>query len=207
MATIESIRADFAKLIRDRHARTQEICEQFIAGEITAEEWYELMASALLDGHVKGYTLGRQLAGDSRDAMPMDYLKGSAARDLETDFLIAYLDDLNDPSSNMYDAEGNLKVGWFKQRSSMYVAKVGETGNNAFVDHSPSDDSFKWALGVAEHCEDCIAMAELSPYTRATLWTVPKGGDTECLTNCHCRIERSSDQRRSFAHVKLVIAA
>jgi len=47
-----------------------------------------------------------------------------------------------------------------------------------------------WELGhpIGDHCSDCLDIAANSPYTKETLPTVPKSGDTECLFNCLCRL-------------------
>jgi hypothetical protein len=34
-----------------------------------------------------------------------------------------------------------------------------------------------------------VEIAARSPYTRATLPTVPGRGDTQCLSNCRCRLD------------------
>ena len=52
-----------------------------------------------------------------------------------------------------------------------------------------------WTLHPAEHCVNCLELAAGSPYTKETLPTFPKRGDTQCLTNCKCTLELSTRLR------------
>lgn len=59
-----------------------------------------------------------------------------------------------------------------------------------------------WVLGIAEHCEDCIALANGSPYAlnyatsiatgRPILPTVPRAWATVCGGNCQCTLQTRS---------------
>jgi len=51
-------------------------------------------------------------------------------------------------------------------------------------------DTIHWVINPeAESCPDCIRIAAGGPYTKDTLPTVPRRGDTRCLSNCQCRLE------------------
>lgn len=51
-------------------------------------------------------------------------------------------------------------------------------------------DVIHWRINPeAESCEDCIRIAANGPYTRETLPTVPRRGDTRCLSNCQCSLD------------------
>lgn len=46
-----------------------------------------------------------------------------------------------------------------------------------------------WQLGEDEdHCEDCLGLADGSPYSKGQVPTWPKAGDTQCFDNCYCSI-------------------
>ena len=61
---------------------------------------------------------------------------------------------------------------------------------NGLISGSGEGQLFRWQLGsvLTEHCDDCIELASNSPYTKETLPTVPRAGDTRCLWNCHCEL-------------------
>lgn len=57
----------------------------------------------------------------------------------------------------------------------------------------------KWVLGVKEHCADCSALSKLGRVTIGTLWTMPGAGETQCLTNCGCRVAYYSQAGRALS--------
>lgn len=51
-----------------------------------------------------------------------------------------------------------------------------------------------WQLGPDEdHCADCPALADGSPYARGQIPTWPRAGDTACWDNCLCNIVADGD--------------
>jgi hypothetical protein len=56
------------------------------------------------------------------------------------------------------------------------------------VEKQPEGTRFRWVLGKAEHCPDCIVLASQSPFTKQSLPTVPKAGATQCRSNCKCKL-------------------
>ncbi len=62
---------------------------------------------------------------------------------------------------------------------------------NGMVGGADINQKFIWRLGshVEIHCGDCLSLSAGGPYTKATLMTVPRGGDTECLWRCDCSLQ------------------
>jgi len=51
-----------------------------------------------------------------------------------------------------------------------------------------------WQLGADEdHCDDCLGLADGSPYAKGQIPTWPKAGDTQCFDNCYCSIVADED--------------
>jgi hypothetical protein len=74
-------------------------------------------------------------------------------------------------------------------RLRMYVDTVDSVFWTGRVEGLPRDAKIYWVLGVAEHCATCLEFAAGSPYTRETLPSTPRAGDTLCLSNCKCHLE------------------
>lgn len=76
-----------------------------------------------------------------------------------------------------------------RQRSELYAKALNGGYNAGAVDASPGDELIWWRLGAADHCTDCPVIAASSPYTQATLPSLPGDGATECRSNCACFLE------------------
>lgn len=80
-------------------------------------------------------------------------------------------------------------------RADLYGGVVGDAMWRTWAQVLPHSAEVNWRLGVAEHCADCLSLADGSPYSApgATgpnpLPTVPRNGDTICLGNCRCYLE------------------
>lgn len=80
-------------------------------------------------------------------------------------------------------------------RTELYGGVVGDAVWRTWAQVLPHSAEVHWRLGVAEHCADCLSLADGSPYSapgatgRNPLPTVPRNGDTVCLGNCRCYLE------------------
>lgn len=88
----------------------------------------------------------------------------------------------------------------YTRRLNMYIESLVAlftAGKMAFI---PEDSTIYWLLGDTDkHCETCISIAARSPYTKRTLPTVPKAGDTQCLSHCKCTLKyENSDEYLNF---------
>jgi len=103
----------------------------------------------------------------------------------EWDFLEGFLQELKQAraSKQAFGARALWRIG-------LYARKFNATEQAAYVRRVPATANIYWRLWPpAEHCPDCPTLARRSPYTRATLPTVPGAGDTRCKTNCMCFLE------------------
>lgn len=188
------------------YSRTQgeleRLVNEFARGSITPEEFGDRAYAALSDGHTDAYVAGMRRAGSRLDPLTLQneaQRLGRAAADKENEFLDMFVRDLED--GRYLDASGALRADFVLQRADMYALKTRATANEGFVSASASnvpDEEFTWLMTAREHCGDCPRLAALSPYKADELFTMPGGGDTECLSRCQCVLVRHSDGLHSF---------
>lgn len=73
-------------------------------------------------------------------------------------------------------------------RLDMYVRTVDSVFTAGRVQGSPDTSIISWVFGDAEHCKECVLLESLSPFTKDSLPTTPRAGDTRCLSNCKCKL-------------------
>ena len=83
-------------------------------------------------------------------------------------------------------------AGAFANRIEQYGKSIGSyasAGEMAALDDVEEAMVVWWELGEADHCVDCLQMADLSPFTLGTLddaGIFPGSGHTQCGSNCAC---------------------
>lgn len=180
-----ALRAMMAKRRREFKAITKKLAD----GLITPVEWADLFEAILLEGHTQAAHLGRILAdGEQSKESIDDLLRGTAATDEERFFLHGFKDALEALDSRYWDAENQV---WLEDaitdRQANYLPKMRGTANSAWLDESPADASITWHDSDGpDECNDCHDYADLSPYTKDELPTVPGACRTPCLYNCNC---------------------
>jgi len=70
-----------------------------------------------------------------------------------------------------------------------YARTVLSVFDSARVLATPPATLIYWKTHSVAPCPGCTELARHSPYTPATLVTVPKSGSTPCLDNCKCTLE------------------
>jgi len=87
-----------------------------------------------------------------------------------------------------------------RMNSASRAALYGNAMEGAFqlgaVDGSPDGQLIWWRLGAADHCIDCPVLAINSPYTRGSLPTWPRAGETTCRQWCACHLEFRTVKRK-----------
>ena len=86
---------------------------------------------------------------------------------------------------------GELSEAQIAARSRMYInsAREGFERANKQIKVDAGATEEKWNLNPAEHCEDCIAFADMGWQLieeDAFGGAIPGSGATKCLTNCKC---------------------
>lgn len=91
-----------------------------------------------------------------------------------------------DLADGVPEQKGRMGVG---NRSALYGNSIGGAFNHGAVAAAAPNELIHWRLGATDHCSDCPVLAVSGPYTRNTLPTMPRNGETECRMNCACHLE------------------
>jgi len=142
-------------------------------GSIGPNEFVGRAREVIGDGFRQAYQLGVNRDLDSGDE---EWLRRAV------DSEVGYASDFANQVKN-----GDLAR--FDQRVQHYANALDGIAWNAKVEELPDETVIHWRLGQAEHCDDCILMSMHSPYTKYSLPTTPRAGDTVCRMNCRCRLE------------------
>lgn len=87
------------------------------------------------------------------------------------------------------DIEGGRTVSSQRWRIEMYGKTLWGIYHAGIVAGHHPDTVIWWKMDrEAEHCADCERLEKQSPYTKRTLPTTPRSGQTKCLSNCKCRL-------------------
>lgn len=130
----------------------------------------------------------------------------------EGKFFKQLLFDIKDPMHKPLamipkDAKGNLLPGYrvqrwdYRTRANMYPESMKAMQYNGMLMGAGKNMEVRWVLGVpmTEHCDDCPRLARRVWPSYASLPTVPRAGDTQCLWKCYCHLEfRQKISRRTF---------
>lgn len=130
--------------------------------------------SQLSDAYKSAYQLG---VGD-KDLSTREKKFVDAVQADQFSYLDKFLSDLD-------AGEGKMDYG---QRLDMYVEKVDSVYWSGAVKALDDDVEIYWNLMPGESCEDCIELADDSPYAPDELPTTPRAGETDCLGNCNCSL-------------------
>lgn len=133
--------------------------------------------------YIMAFKLGRQAGGAVR-VTGLPALRTEDKRWLET-FLRKEFDFWKKFTQDVQKQAGKLP---YQRRVEMYVQALSSVYHTARVLEVPPQTLFFWKTEPAEHCVHCLYLARKGPYTRANLPTVPAAGDTQCKSNCKCRI-------------------
>jgi hypothetical protein len=149
--------------------------------------------------HLGAVYQGRVLAGVSGQIEEDDRILARELADRHATFAESFLDDID---RGRYGEPGSYSAGGIRFRLSMYLDTARGTANESFVVNSDPADTWRWVLGIAEHCEDCLTLAELSPLRSDELWTYPGSGETDCRSKCRCHLKRLSDGKDGFTRLE-----
>jgi len=133
--------------------------------------------------YTKAFQLGK-MAGGSPSITRLPDLSLEDKRWIETfirkefDYWKRFVEDTRSNSGRMNR----------QQRLEMYVATLTSMYHTGRVLEVPPQTLFYWKTQPSEHCPHCLYLARKSPFTRGNLPTVPASGDTQCKSNCKCKL-------------------
>jgi hypothetical protein len=159
--------------------------QDLLADSITAAQWEQRMRTLIKNSYIEQYLLGR---GGKENTTRRDYSSIGGMLKEQYKYLRKFAQEIE---------SGNLSPGAIANRSRMYVNSSREAFERAqrrALSNNGTDlgkMDVHWNLGLAEHCDDCVAFeglgwipADKNPFGGA----FPGSGDTKCLTNCKCML-------------------
>ena len=157
-------------------SRMTALSRQLQAGEITLAEWQIGMAQRIKILNVNASVLAR---GGWAQMSQSDWGWTGAKIKEQYKFLRNFAEEI---------ASGKQVLdGRFLYRTGMYEdANRGlyeEMRRRVEETHNLMQEEMR-ELGEADHCDDCLAYAQLG---WRPIRTLPRIGDSRCKTNCHCR--------------------
>ncbi len=183
------------------------LCGSLTLGVVGVPVWSERSMVRLVEGHTHAAYLGRRMAGREEPMDSLDEAFGQSVAEEQAPFLEKFAGaveageyDLPAPPSADEPTLGEIVAERVAQldserirgRAGMYADRLRGTFHEAWVLSLPAETVIHWKLeeGASErHCSTCPKLARNGPYTPETLPTFPGAGDTDCLTNCLCRLE------------------
>lgn len=151
------------------------LSEQLVARTISLEQWQLGMMQEIKLAHTSAAAAAR---GGWAQMTPSDW--GYVGRQIRTQY--DYLQNFaNEIASGKQLLNGNFLV-----RSDLY----GQAARGMFEDMRRKTEQLMNGmteeirdLGEADHCPDCLSAAgHWEP-----IGTLPRIGDSQCITNCHCK--------------------
>jgi hypothetical protein len=127
----------------------------------------------------EAYVFGQQSVGYTGDLMDEDLAFIKSFRRSENKFLNKFMGAI---------VADKLVMDRY-ERAKMYVDTIKTVFDHGRVEGAPPWVTIYWVPSRgAQHCPDCLILAVNSPYTKKTLPTTPRAGDTRCLSNCKCHL-------------------
>ena len=184
----KTARVAFDDLMDDTAVKMGGTLQDLEAGSITGKQALDKMTKDLNRAHKGAYLTGKDRITGKKSILSADdkfYLKRVATE--EAKFLKGFVDDVVSKAT-----KAKRRMG-ASTRLQLYTRSLRASHHNAMVEYSGGGEGsgttvlISWILGIAEHCEDCLSLAAMSPFTRFSLPAVP-GSDTKCGGNCRCHL-------------------
>lgn len=152
------------------------------AGDISLADWVNEMKREIKRLHTTSAAVGK---GDWRAMTQADW--GRVGREVRTqyDYLRGFVNDL-------VASDGLPLADKWDWRALLYAGAAWGTFSRAELNEmlAQGQTQYKWTLGVAEHCPDCLEYADHGWVPIGSFDPVfPGSGHTVCMTNCHCHLE------------------
>lgn len=160
--------------------RFDRLSTDYERGAIGVDEWWDQVLPEVLSIHSEAYVLGKgglgQLTRDDRDRLEkLLRFHRFKLSEFHQDLMTRGLSDLA-----------------IRNRLRMY-AQSARSSFEAGQDAAAKVAGYKteqWFLGNAEHCPDCVALADMG---RVKIGTLPPIGSNQCVWNCKCTKKRFKD--------------
>jgi hypothetical protein len=161
------------------YVRVMKLMKQHEAGDIDIGQLGWGLKKELGVAYQEAYVFGQQSVGYTGDLMDEDLAFIKSFRRSENKFLNKFMGAI---------VADKLVMDRY-ERAKMYVDTIKTVFDHGRVEGAPPWVTIYWVPSRgAQHCPDCLILAVNSPYTKKTLPTTPRAGDTRCLSNCKCHL-------------------
>lgn len=184
---------DFDKLQDRMYKGILEYTKMRKSGDISFSRWATWVGHLLRESYKESFRLGILSSGADFSKAGMasfdeKWVKTASKHEM------AYFNKLLD------QIESGTQKGTIEDRLKAYSDTLQNVFYSGRIVGTPSNHLIDWAgPNDRRTCSGCHFLIENSPYTKATLPSTPRAGDTACLNFCRCRlIVREVDKELFF---------
>jgi len=145
-------------------------------GKISSTDWLDLMRNEVKDEFIRQYLDG---VGGRAMMTPQNWGDLGYQIGRQYNYLNRFANDLEGLSEAQIQARAQLYSNASRQAYWKAKERVAQRIGVTYE---------RWVLGIAEHCDDCIAR-DARGWVPFGTWGQPGDGTTQCLTNCKCHKE------------------
>lgn len=163
------------------------------ARHIAKEDWLEYVRGALRRGYYTAFELGLASSGSALFRVTVSdadrvYIEGAIAQEM------VFFNKL------LREIDKGSYAGRLHDRLAAYAESLKHVYYAGRVMGTPSGMIVDWIAPMDRNtCKGCEFMFRHSPYTKRTLPTTPRAGDTPCLNRCRCRLVMRTVSKEEFA--------
>lgn len=154
------------------------LTNQLYSGGITIQQWQIATAQELSDAHLAQSMFA---VGGRANMTAVEWGRVGGTLADEYRYLANFANDIAIGKVSQAQALARIKQYGRATQQSYWREYANATEGN-----------IHWNLSPAEHCGDCLELANNSPYTAQTLTTYPGAGATQCRGNCQCTLSRAA---------------
>lgn len=186
-----NIVGDFLNVKRNYSSNLKHNFNMLLNGTVSKDEYVDLQKNIIESAFNNAFLLGKMYSQTSENTLTdteKRMLRNMVTS--EKEFMSRFADDVINNNGRMN----------YNKRLNMYVNSLVAVFTSGKMGYVPEDSIIYWKLGEADkHCLNCLSLANNSPYTKKSLPTVPKAGQTQCLSNCKCYLEyENNDEYLNF---------
>jgi hypothetical protein len=189
---------DLNKVAEKARVASKELAGLYADGRIAETEFVGRFETLLANRYSQAVTLGRKRGGSFGMDEAADRAFGQGVAAEQQPYIHGFADGI--AAGNYNREDGSTDVDKVSRRMDLYIKKIPAVANEAMALASDPETIIKWVMGAAEHCGDCVSLANGGPYRADSLPTTPCAGDTSCLMHCKCKLERE-DRLSTFGPV------
>lgn len=186
--------------------------QRYLAGEIQRGRWVRWSKELLRTAYFEAFELGLKSSGmgqyklgrantdtrwvESAWREEMKYFS-KFMREIESTTVPARWGRDDDPESRHYGKYRQLEPARLTDRTSSIIQRrlkaYAESVKHIYyagrVMGTPEGMVVHWICPLDRRtCNGCRFLSDSSPFTKDTIPTTPRAGDTRCLNNCRCRL-------------------